>query len=74
MSTELLPVPKVKGCPEVSLTQFAGGQERGLCLQLTQLQKDRSQTSHQFLQVNAEQAVELADALMQWVNHVRPEA
>lgn len=69
MSTELEPVVEVDGCPEVAMTQFFGGQDRGLCVQFTQFQRDGG--NHQFIQCNKEQAKNLALAILEWLDDDR---
>ena len=51
----------------VSLTQFCGTNEEGLCLQLTPSWNTR------FVSLTKEQALELASALNEWAAGVREE-
>ena len=64
MSRELKGVKTLN--TDVGMTSFFGGKEQGRCLQLTPMNKD-------FVQMNERQAVELAIALLEFVNESRPE-
>lgn len=60
MSTELKTI-KSETSNEVSLVAFAGGEERGRCMQLTQLRtSDRQADTFQYLQLDEAQVVALA--------------
>ena len=60
MSTELKRL-KSNASNDVSVTAFAGGQERGRCMQLTQSRTDDRQADQfQYLQLDEAQVVALA--------------
>lgn len=69
MATEL------KGTTNFQLTQFAGGESRGRCLQLTDKRRNnRSGGTWQadFVQLTKEDAVDLILAFTEWVTDRRP--
>ena len=74
MSTEISKVDVNKDNAAISLTQFWGGDNRGLCVQLTQTNmfrtKDSAFNSHFFNTVclTKTQALELAEELLAWAN------
>lgn len=66
MSTELKGTTALNG--EVSLTRYWGGQDRGMCVQVT------PQWGESFLCLTKQQAVELAVALVEFASGIREEA
>jgi hypothetical protein len=67
MSTEL------RGTTEHLLTRFWGGKERGVCLQVTTRTVSFDPQKPGFVVVNEKEALELAEALLQFVNNTREE-
>lgn len=64
MSTELKPVSDRNGT--VYLTQYSGGKENGLCLQIT------PSPLVEYLSLTKADALALATALLEWVQDKRP--
>lgn len=73
MSTELKSV-KMQSAPDVSLTRFWGGKDRGACVQLTQLTLGAVPTPFHFMQFTKPEALEMAKALLEFATDSREEA
>lgn len=75
MSTQLKGVTGRTG--EVSMVRFFGGKEDGSCVQLTfkkpEEERNRPDFGYWYLQMNKEQALELATALVEFANGTREE-
>ena len=67
MSTEL------KGTKDHTLTRFWGGKERGQCVQVTAREFSMDRNKPGFVHVTKDEALELAEALLQFVNETREE-
>ena len=75
MSTQLKGVEGLTG--EVSMTRYFGGVDNGNCVQLTfkkpEFERDKPDFGYWYLQLNKEQARELAVALFQYEDGTREE-
>ena len=67
MSTERDAVPEDGASKEIHVTQFFGGNDRGLCLQLTQTVPDHFEYNTQYIQITQQQAGDLCGELQQWL-------
>ena len=67
MSTQL------KGTTNHHITRFWGGTERGQCIQVTSSKFSFDRNQPGFIHVTKDEALELAEALLQFVNGTRPE-
>jgi hypothetical protein len=76
MSTQLKGVNGLTG--EVSMVRFFGGKDQGACVQLTfqkpETERNRPDFGWWYLQLNKEQALEMAAALVEFANGTREEA
>ena len=75
MSTQLKGVTGRTG--EVSMTRFFGGKDDGVSIQLTfkkpEEERNRPDFGYWYLQMNKNQALELAAALVEFANDTREE-
>ncbi len=75
MSTQLKSVNGQTG--EVKMLRFYGGTEKGKCVQLTfkkpEEERNRPDFGYWYLQMNKEQALEMAAALVEFANDTREE-
>lgn len=77
MSTELKPFKALNTLnpnaqdEQVSMTSFYGGKDRGRCVQLTC--SNRREGGFHYMQFTREQALEAAEALLQFANETREE-
>jgi len=75
MSTQLKGVNAKTG--EVSMTRYWGGKQNGKSVQLTfkkpEEERNRSDFGYWYLQLNKEQALEMAAALVEFANDARAE-
>ncbi len=74
MSTEMKSVSTAR-MGEVSMTQFAGGKDDGVCVQFTARTRSMNgQDMFQQMQFNKADAVAMATAMMEWAPGQRDEA
>lgn len=75
MSTQLKGVTAKTG--EVSMVRFYGGEQNGVSVQLTfqkpESERNRPDFGYWYLQMNKQQALELAAALVEFANDAREE-
>lgn len=67
MSTDM------KGTSRHQLTRFYGGEDRGVCLQVTIREFTGGFFDESFITVNKQEALELADALLKFANNTLKE-
>jgi len=69
MSTELEAVQSEHG--DISLTRFSGGSERGVCVQLTRERRRPGEWGFDHIQLNRDDALAMAAALIEFATDTR---